>query len=48
MTQSEMSRDLGLPLGTVKKRVRLALRKLRSALGGAEEGAPRLRLVSDE
>jgi len=48
MTQSEMSRSLDVPLGTVKKRVRLGLRKLRIALGGEATGAPHLRVVSDE
>lgn len=47
MTQSQMSRELGIPLGTVKKRVRLGLRKLRASLGGADDG-PRLRVVTDE
>ncbi len=48
MTQSQMSRELGVPLGTVKKRVRLALRKLRVALTGPDEAAPRLRVMTDE
>ncbi|WP_353622932.1 hypothetical protein [Aliirhizobium terrae] len=29
-----MARDLGVPLGTVKSRIRLAFAKLRSALDG--------------
>lgn len=32
-SQSEIAGDLGLPLGTVKSRLRLALKKLRSTLG---------------
>ena len=48
MTQSEMAREIGIPLGTVKKRVRLALRKLRAALGGSEVAAPHLRVVTDQ
>jgi RNA polymerase sigma-70 factor (ECF subfamily) len=49
MTQAEMSRALEVPLGTVKKRVRLGLRKLRMALSGsADEAAAHLRLVADE
>jgi RNA polymerase sigma-70 factor (ECF subfamily) len=48
MTQSEMSRSLDVPLGTVKKRVRLGLRKLRVALAGGEAGAPHLRVLGDE
>ena len=47
MTQSQMSRELGVPLGTVKKRVRLAVRKLRAALAGGD-AAPHLRVVTDE
>jgi RNA polymerase sigma-70 factor (ECF subfamily) len=48
MTQSQMSRSLDVPLGTVKKRVRLGLRKLRVALSGEATDAPHLRVVSDE
>jgi DNA-directed RNA polymerase specialized sigma24 family protein len=48
-----MARELELPLGTVKKRVRLGMQKLRAALteepADADEGAdtPRLRLIAD-
>ena len=48
MTQSQMSRSLEVPLGTVKKRVRLGLRKLRAAMTGETDAAPRLRVVADE
>jgi RNA polymerase sigma-70 factor (ECF subfamily) len=48
MTQSQMSRSLDVPLGTVKKRVRLGLRKLRLALGGDAPATGHLRVVSDE
>jgi RNA polymerase sigma-70 factor (ECF subfamily) len=53
MSQSAMARELELPLGTVKKRVRLGMQKLRAALteepADADEGAdaPRLRLIAD-
>jgi RNA polymerase sigma-70 factor (ECF subfamily) len=32
---SEIARDLGIPLGTVKSRVRLAMNRLRALLGDA-------------
>jgi RNA polymerase sigma-70 factor (ECF subfamily) len=34
LSQAEMARRLGVPLGTLKKRVRLGLRKLRASLVG--------------
>jgi RNA polymerase sigma-70 factor, ECF subfamily len=38
LSHSEISRQLSLPIGTVKSRIRLAFAKLRSALG-AQDGA---------
>lgn len=46
-SQSEIARELGVPLGTVKKRVRLGMQKVRLALADGQE-APRLRVVVDE
>jgi RNA polymerase sigma-70 factor (ECF subfamily) len=43
MSQREIASKTGLPLGTIKTRLELALRKVRSAIlamGGAEEWAP--------
>lgn len=47
MSQSAIARELDVPLGTVKKRVRLGMRKLRTALGEEQADAPRLRLIGD-
>jgi RNA polymerase sigma-70 factor (ECF subfamily) len=47
MSQSAMARELDLPLGTVKKRVRLAMQKLRTALCDESTDAPRLRVIAD-
>lgn len=40
LTHSAMAAQLGWPLGTVKKRVRLGLQKLRAALGGVPAAEP--------
>jgi len=48
MTESEIARQLKLPLGTVKKRVRLAMQKLRKALDGEVHDSPHLRVVHEE
>jgi RNA polymerase sigma-70 factor (ECF subfamily) len=47
MSQSAMARELDIPLGTVKKRVRLGMQKLRAALAHEPADAPRLRLIAD-
>lgn len=47
LSQSEMARTLALPLGTVKKRVRLGMQKLRAALDD-ERAVAHLRVVVDE
>ena len=39
LSQAEIAERLGIPLGTVKTRVRLAFAKLRAALGGMRGGA---------
>ena len=38
MTHTQISRELGQPLGTVKTRMRLAIKKLRRALAASEPG----------
>lgn len=38
LTQTQISTETGVPLGTVKSRIRLAMRNLRRALGPAEAG----------
>jgi RNA polymerase sigma-70 factor, ECF subfamily len=48
LTESEMARQLDLPLGTVKKRVRLAMQKLRKVLEVEVQDAPHLRVVHEE
>lgn len=45
MSQSEMAAHLGVPLGTVKKRVRLAMQKLRESVAASNGVNPRLRVV---
>jgi len=39
-SQSSLAQQLGWPLGTVKKRIRLGLQKLRATLGEAETSVP--------
>jgi RNA polymerase sigma-70 factor (ECF subfamily) len=39
LSQSEMAEVTGLPLGTIKTRVRLAMVKLREKLGGLRESS---------
>ena len=46
LSQSLIATHLGLPLGTVKTRVRLGMRKLRSAFGPAGQVEPRGTLES--
>lgn len=36
LSQQEIAADLGVPLGTVKGRMRLALNKLRASFGGED------------
>lgn len=48
LSQSQIAEQLGLPLGTVKTRVRLAMRTLRSALERDATGIPHLRVVPEE
>ena len=38
MTHTQISKELGQPLGTVKTRMRLAIKKLRRALEPSEPG----------
>jgi RNA polymerase sigma factor (sigma-70 family) len=47
MSQSQIAEHLGIPLGTVKKRVRLAMQKLRDALAADRSEGTRLRMVRD-
>ena len=39
LSQSAMARELGIPLGTVKTRVRLGMQKLRAVLTDGSHGA---------
>jgi RNA polymerase sigma-70 factor (ECF subfamily) len=41
LSQSEIARHLDIPLGTVKKRVRLGMQKLRAAFAKSEDFVPR-------
>jgi RNA polymerase sigma-70 factor, ECF subfamily len=43
LSQSQIAEQLALPLGTVKKRIRLGMRKLRAALGPGLAGVPTAR-----
>jgi RNA polymerase sigma-70 factor (ECF subfamily) len=47
MSQSTMARELDIPLGTIKKRVRLGMQKLRAALADERADGRRLRLIAD-
>jgi RNA polymerase sigma factor (sigma-70 family) len=47
MSQSEMAEHLAIPLGTVKKRTRLGMQKLRRALDDGSLETPHLRVVDE-
>jgi RNA polymerase sigma-70 factor, ECF subfamily len=47
MSQSQVAEHLGIPLGTMKKRVRLAMQKLRQALDVDGPERRRLRMVRE-
>jgi RNA polymerase sigma-70 factor (ECF subfamily) len=48
MSQSMIAAELGVPWGTVKKRVRLGMQKLRAALAAQGAAAPLLKVVNEE